>query len=89
MKQYREIRRISASALRQLCIDHNWYTAGNNDEYRHLLLDLAGNKKNLSTEDIIEIAADIMEHSELDGEYSIEDVAFEVACIAYTFFQEV
>jgi len=88
MKQYKEIRKIRASALRQLCIDHNWYTAGDNDEYEHLLFDLAGHKENLSTADIIEIAADIMEHSELDDDCIIESVAFEVARIADVFFEE-
>ena len=89
MKQYKEIRRISASALRQLCIDHDWYTAGDNEEYEHLLLDLAGHKENLSTADIIEIAADIMEHSDMSPDYTIESVAFEVASIANVFFEEV
>ena len=89
MKQYKEIRKIRASALRQLCIDHNWYTAGDNDEYEHLLFDLAGHKENLSTADIIEIAADIMEHSDMSADYTIESVAFEVASIANVFFEEV
>ena len=88
MKQYKEIRRISASALRQLCIDHDWYTAGDNEEYEHLLLDLAGHKENLSTADIIEIAADIMAHSNMSDDYSVESVAFEVARIADVFFEE-
>ena len=89
MKQYKEIRKIRASALRQLCVDHDWYTAGDNDEYGHLLFDLAGHKENLNTADIMEIAADIMAHSELDDDYTIENIAFEVARIANVFFEEV
>lgn len=89
MKQYKEIRVIHASSLRALCIRKNWYTAGDNDEYSHLLYDLAGNKENLSTADVIEIAADIMEHSDLSADYTIESVAFEVASIANVFFEEV
>ena len=89
MKQYKEIRKISASSLRQLCVENDWYTFGDNDEYRHLLFDLAGNKENLSTSDIIEIAADIMEHSDLDDDCTIENIAFEVARIANVFFEEV
>ncbi len=89
MKQYKEIRKISASSLRQLCVENDWYTCGDNDEYRHLLFDLAGNKENLSTSDIIEIAADIMEHSDLDDDCTIENIAFEVARIANVFFEEV
>ena len=89
MKQYKEIRKIHASALRQLCIDHDWYTAGDNEEYGHLLFNLAGDKENLSTADIIEIAADIMAHSDLDDDCTIEEIAFEVARIANVFFEEV
>lgn len=87
MKQYKEIRKISASSLRALCVCQDWYTAEDNDEYGHLLYDLAQNKENLSTADIMEIAADIMEHSELDDDCTIESVAFEVARIADVFFQ--
>lgn len=89
MKEYREIRKISASALRQLCIEQDWYTCGDNDEYGHLLFDLTGHKENLSTSDIIEIAADIMTHSDLDDDCTIESIAFEVARIANVFFDEV
>ena len=88
MKQYKEIRKIRASALRQLCIDRDWYTAGDNDEYEHLLFDLAGHKENLSTADIIEIAADIMAQSDIDDDCTIEDVAFAVARIACVSFVE-
>lgn len=88
MKQYKEIRKIRASALRQLCIDKDWYTHGDNDEYRHLLFDLAENKDDLSTMDIIEIAKDIMMHSNISPDYMVEDIAFEVARIADVFFDE-
>lgn len=89
MKQYKEIRKIRASVLRQLCIDKDWYTRGDNDEYGHLLFDLADKKDNLSTMDIIEIAKDIMEHSSISSDYRVEDIAFEVARIADVFFEEV
>lgn len=89
MKQYKEIRKISASSLRTLCIRQDWYTAGDNDEYGHRLFNLAGDKENLSTADIIEIAADIMAHSDLDDDCTIEEIAFEVARIANVFFEEV
>ena len=89
MKQYKEIRKISASSLRTLCIRQDWYTAGDNDEYGHLLFNLAGDKENLSTADIIGIAADIMAHSDLDDDCTIEEIAFEVARIANVFFEEV
>ncbi len=88
MKQYKEIRTISADSLRRLCDSKDWYTAGTLVEYEHLLLDLAENKGNLSTADIIKIAADIVEHSEWD-DCTIERVAFEVARSAIVLFKEV
>ena len=48
------------------------FTAGDNDEYSHLLYDLANDKENLSTADIIEIAADIMAHSDMSDDYSVD-----------------
>lgn len=86
---YKETRRITARALRQLCIDNDWYTAGDNDEYGHLLYDLANDKENLTTADIIAIATDIMEHSDMEEDCTIESVAFEVARIANVFFEAV
>ncbi len=87
--KYKEIRKIYARELRQLCVEKEWYTAGDNDEYGHLLFDLAEHKENLTTADIIAIAKDIMEHSEIEPDRTIEDVAFEVARIATVSFEEV
>ena len=93
MKRYKEIRRISADNLRNLCIQMRWYTRGNCAEYDHLLIDLAENKENLSTEDIIEIAEDIAAHSNLDDVCPEDDIvasiAYEVASISTTFFRQV
>lgn len=89
---YKETRHISASSLRQLCISMNWYTKGDNEEYGHLLLDLAEHKANLETSDIIEIAEDIAAHSDLssvcpEGD-AISSIAFEVARIATVTFEK-
>ena len=78
---YKEIRRIRANDLRNLCVEEDWYTCGDNDEYGHLLLDLAGHKENITTDDIVEIASDIIEHSDLSVS-DFEDVACKVANIA-------
>lgn len=89
MSTYKETRRISASALRDLCIQHDWYTCGDNDEYDHLLLDLAGSKPNLSTGDIIAIVEDIAAHSNLKEGWSIEAIAFEIARACSVTFQRI
>lgn len=77
---YKEVRKIRAAKLRNLCIEKNWYTRGTNEEYGHLLYTLTG-KDNLTTDDIVNIVNDIMLHSELDGE-TFETVAYQVLRIA-------
>lgn len=93
MTNYKEIRRLSACNLRALCISMNWYTRGNNEQYEHLLLDLAERKENLTTDDIIEIAEDIAAHSNLDDVCPEDDIiasiAYELASIATTCFLRV
>lgn len=81
---YKEVRYITAEKLRALCIEEDWYTGGDNDDYRHLLFDLAGHKENIITDDIVEIASDIIEHSDLSSN-DFEEVAFRVANIATVF----
>ena len=79
MPTYKEIRTLSASALRSLCIREDWYTRGDNEEYDHLLQDLAASKPHLATEDIIAIAEDIAAHSDPEAGWTVEGIAFEVA----------
>ncbi len=81
MSSYKEIRTLSAYNLRELCIRQNWYTCGDNAAYEHLLYDLAASKLHLTTEDIIEIAEDIVAHSAPSGLrecYDIGGIAWEV-----------
>ena len=89
MPIYKEARRLSSSALRALCIERGWYTRGTNDEYDHLLTDLAGGKPHLSTGDIIAIAEDIASHSRLGDGEDIPAIAFEVARACSVTFQRV
>lgn len=84
---YREVRKIWEDDLRNLCIAKRWYTRGDNAAYNHLLNDLAGDKENITTDDIVEIALDIMEHSNTDQE--LTSICFDIARIAVTFFEEV
>ena len=82
---YVEQRRIGVEDLRSLCIMHGWYTRGTSREYDKLF-QLACTKDNLKTEDIVEIAADIIAHSmpeSYDG-YEFEDVMFAVIDKTYT-----
>jgi hypothetical protein len=59
---YKEVRHLGASQLRALCIKEDWYTGGTVNEYGNLL-DMA-ERENITTDDIVEMATDIYEHSE-------------------------
>ena len=82
-----EIRKIDAESLRKLCVARRWYTRGDNAAYNHLLNDLAEGKENITTDDIVEIALDIMKHSNTGQE--LTSTCFDVARIAVSFFEEV
>lgn len=59
---YTEIRHLSSCDLRSLCIEENWYTGGTVEEYDNLLN--MCNVGNITTDVIVEMATDIIEHSE-------------------------
>ena len=52
---YKEERYMDRDDLRNLCIKNNWYTRGNSDEYENLLHTCGGNKKIITTDDILNI----------------------------------
>lgn len=58
---YKEVRTLGATRMRSLCITEAWYTDGTNEEYANLL-EMARNP-NITTDDIAEMATDIIEHS--------------------------
>lgn len=92
---YKEVRQLSASDLRALCIEENWYTGGTNEEYYNLMTKTE--KENITTDDIVEIAGDIVEHSETarkqfeqstGGEDFYLHVMYLIGRKCYTFFEE-
>ena len=88
---YREIRKMLGYDLRALCIRNWWYTRGNNDEYASLL-NKVDNTENLTTGDIVEIAMDIINHSDninIDDEEDFENVCYELLEICHTFIEKV
>lgn len=58
---YTEKRTLSVDDLRNLCIEEEWYTNGTNREYKKLFTKC--NKKNLTTNDIVQITNDIYFHT--------------------------
>ena len=86
--KFTETRTLSASKLRSICIQHDWYTCGTNEEYGRLfdkLTDCCGCPVHLTTEKLVEIADDIWDHSDIT-DYTIETVLFELARACYTYF---
>ena len=89
--KFTETRTMTASKLRSLCIKNDWYTCGDNEEYSRLfdrLYDCCGCPEHLTTEKLVEIATDIMDHSDIT-DYTIETVLFELARNCYTIFDVV
>ena len=62
-----ENRIINRKNLKQLCIDLDLYTLGTSEEYEEMLKS-AVFEEHLTTEKIVEIAKNILEHSETDIE---------------------
>lgn len=82
--KFKEIREFKEDSIRTMCIRHNFYTCGNNEEYTALL-----SKESLkpTTKVIAEIAVDIIRHSEVD-DYPIESMMYVIAkeCVE-TFYE--
>lgn len=79
MARYKEARMIHSDKVRSLCIKESYYTRGTCTEYMHLLNDLCD--KEVTMDDLEEIAEDIMKHSDIErvcDQYGcIEDDVFE------------
>ena len=84
-----ERRTLSMMALRQVCVVNEWYTKGTNEEYGKLLR-TADALKNVTTEHIVGIAKDILEHSEIDEDLQdIASICYVIAEACTTLFYEV
>lgn len=82
---YKEIRKIDAAKIRGLCIKHDWFTNGTNEEYG-VLLQYGFSGKEITTDELVEMAELILEHSDTD--YEITSVMYELNQICYTYFEE-
>jgi len=82
---YKVVRRLSSDALRALCVERAWYTNGDNEEYSNMLA--MSKKDDITGDDIVEIATDIIEHSDL----SLDDFTYvcdEILKKSYSFMVE-
>lgn len=70
----KEKRVIRFEKVRSMCINQDLYDCGTNEDYSNLLLNLCSNEKEMTLEKIIEIAEDILIHS--DTEMEITNIMF-------------
>lgn len=87
MYGYKEVRVLGRETLRMLCIERRWYTKGTNEEYETVLK--MASKDNITTDDIVEIATDIVEHSNLATYEEFTDVCNAIVNKCHTFFEEI
>lgn len=87
MARYREFRKIYSDMVRSMCIRESYYTRGDVDAYTHLLVDLCDFEKEVTTDELEEIAEDIMKHSDTESyceryggseEEMVENLLFEL-----------
>lgn len=76
--QYKEIRRLSAEDLRELCVYNSWCPYDVQEYEEHLRL--FGAKESLTTKDIIDMAEWIMDHCSISAKRgdTIENIAWEI-----------
>ena len=92
--KFTETRTLSASKLRAICIQHDWYTCGTNEQYTNLFSMLTDNylAAEMTTEKLAEIAADILAHSDADdcrdGYLEITEIMYDLAKACDTVFIE-
>lgn len=86
----KEIRWISGTKVRQVCINYEWFTCGDVEEYAELfecIYDISNNCRNVTTDMLEVIARNIKKY--IDTDYNIADIMFvlnEECCT--TFFEE-
>ncbi len=72
---FKEKRFISWDKVRNLCIEKRWYTRGTNGQYTELAI-FVEDLEEVTIEDLVIIANDILEHSET--EYNLEGILWEL-----------
>lgn len=63
---YKIHRLLRKEKLRGLCAERGWYTNGSYAEYTHMLN--MADKDGITSDDIVEIALDIIAHSKLESD---------------------
>lgn len=83
LPRFTEVRTVSWDEVRSLCIAKRWYTRGSNEQYSALAGYICDLEK-VTTEDLVYIASDILEHS--NTEYNLEAILWELNRVCNTCF---
>lgn len=83
---YKVVRIITMGKLRDLCIEKGWYTNANNVAYSNMLH--MAKKADITSDDIVEIATDIISHSSNLSLYDFTYVCNEILKKSYSFIVE-
>ena len=86
---YTEIRKANAYDIRKLCIQRNWFTNGTNEEYGDLL-NYGFNEILITSDELVEMATLILEHSEPQylSDYEFTDIMCALSNCCYSYFVE-
>lgn len=79
----KEIRKISWKRIKKACIEKDWYTCGDSEEYANLIY-YTNKLENVTTDELEIIATDIKYHS--DTNETIRSIMFYIANICCTTF---
>lgn len=84
LPKFKEVRTVSWDEIKTLCIKKGWYTRGTSEQYSNLAR-FVYDMEEATTEDLVYIASDILEHS--DTEYDIEEILWELNRVCNTSFK--
>lgn len=83
LPQYKEVKTIDFESVRGKCIEKGWYTRGTAAEYEELA-DYIYERDEVTVEDLVVIATDILEHS--DTEYNVEAILWELNRVCNVYY---
>lgn len=86
-KVYFERRIICPDDLRNYCIKNQFYTKGDCASYEKLLG--MCKKFHFSTNDLVEMAEDILSHSVVEESYDLSCLLYDLCEISHTIFEEI
>lgn len=87
MEQYKETRKMTAYDLRRVCIEHNLFTRGTNEEYEKFLA--MADVENITTNDLMNMAKEIEKHSVIMDGVCTEDIMYILNRATHTMFSKV